>query len=165
MTINPVLAIPDNSPDILALRDDLACYQGELGFPQWHIGEESLPQLAAQINADEWFVVWSHREIVATVRIIYDDPELWPQGGNAGYIHGLMVRRDRMGQGLGSAMLAWAESDIRASDRSLARLDCAMTSLNLRRYYQNRGYLEVGEVHPSTGSPYEPAILLEKSII
>ena len=165
VTITPVPASQQNAQEMLELRDDLAKYQAETGFPQWHVGEVTLAKLVSQIDANEWYVQMSAGRVAATVRIVYDDPELWPEGGDAGYIHGVMVRRDMMGQGLGTSILGWAEARIREAGRSLARLDCAMTSNNLRRYYLNRGYFEVGEVHPPPESAYEPAVLLEKPIV
>ena len=164
MTITPVLATLDNIQEILALRDDLARFQAESGFPQWHVGEVTHSQLSYQIAASEWFVMTDSGQVAAAVRIIDDDPEIWPDGGDAWYIHGLMVRRDGMGQGLGTSLLTWSESRIHESGRSLARLDCAMTALNLRAYYRKRGYIEVGELHPPPESGYEPAVLLEKSL-
>jgi GNAT superfamily N-acetyltransferase len=153
--ISLVPAVVPDAPAIVRLRDNLARFQLERGQPQWSIGEVTVAAMAAQISRQEWFV-WRHHEVIdATCRLLWADDMLWPEGGDAGYIHGLMVRRCRMGEGIGTALLAWAETRIRERGIALARLDCAMTSVTLRRWYASHGYLEVAPVrvpgHPEWG--------------
>jgi protein-tyrosine phosphatase len=164
MNLEPRLADPSQAGAIARLRDDLAEYQAEQGFPQWRPGEITGEQFARQIEAGEWFVLIDAATLTGTVRIIWDDPVIWPEGGEAGHIHGLMVQRSRMGQGIGSHLLSWAEQHIRDQGKPLARLDCAATSQSLRSFYRRRGYIEIGEFRFPPGLPYTAAMRFEKSL-
>lgn len=145
----------EDAASIVRLRDNLARFQAERGEPQWTAGEMSADDVSADIARGEWFVLRDREVIDAACRVLWDDDTLWPEGGDAGYIHGLMVRRCRMGEGIGVALLAWAEDRIRQRGLAIARLDCAMTSVTLRRWYRACGYREVSPIripdHPEWG--------------
>jgi protein-tyrosine phosphatase len=149
---------------IVRLRDDLAAYQAEQGFPQWRFGEVTVEQVTRQIEAGEWYVIADDTGLVGTIRIIWDDPVIWPEGGESGHIHGVMVRRDAMNRGIASRMLAWAEDRIREHGKPVARLDCPLASLPLRAFYRKRGYVEVGEFHFPPGLRYTSGMRFEKAL-
>jgi protein-tyrosine phosphatase len=78
---------------------------------------------------------------VGSVTIVWDDPLIWgAQPEAAGYIHMLMVDRAAGGHGIGRSILAWAEQQIVASGRHVARLDCVENNESLRAYYEAAGY-------------------------
>jgi GNAT superfamily N-acetyltransferase len=147
MNLTPQPAEVSHARAIVDLRDDLAAYQAEQGFPDWRPGEVTVEQVTRQIEAGEWYVIADDIGPVGTIRVIWDDPVTWPEGGEAGHIHGLMVRRDSMNRGIASRLLAWAEDRIREHGKPVARLDSALASLPLRAFYRKRGYVEVGEFH------------------
>lgn len=75
--------------------------------------------------------------------MVWDDL-VGPDDEEAGYVHGLMVHPGRRGTGLGRSLLVWAEDQMRASGRRVARVDCVASNERLRAYYNSLGYAECG---------------------
>ncbi len=74
-------------------------------------------------------------EVVGTISLHWEDPLLWgQQPSNAGYVHGLAVRRAWAGRAIGAQMLAWAAETARAAGKSYLRLDCAADNQALKAY-------------------------------
>ena len=65
--------------------------------------------------------------------------------GDAGYVHGLAIRRDFAGKGLGREFLRWAEDRVAASGKKYLRLDCAAENRALNEYYRRAGFSYRGE--------------------
>ena len=85
--------------------------------------------------------------IVGTLTLTWADPHVWgEQPDDAGYVHGLAIRRDAAGQGIGAAMLAWAGRAVAAAGRPYLRLDCMATNARLRAYYERAGFTQVRDV-------------------
>lgn len=120
-----------------ALREDLTQWQEGAGIAQWSPGETEPSDFLKQVSRQEWHLVRDSDHVVAAVRILDDDPDIWSDSGAApaGYIHGLMVSRDHAGQELGRRVLSAAESMISARGHRLARLDCVTSNDALRSYY------------------------------
>jgi GNAT superfamily N-acetyltransferase len=98
---------------------------------------------------------------VGAFRLAWSDPEVWPNDdGDAGYVHGLIIRNDVRGQGVGARMLAWAAELIRAKTRRWLRLDCDASNPKLCRYYEGQGFVPRG-VLPQR---YHLAARYEKSV-
>lgn len=65
---------------------------------------------------------------------------------------------------LGGWLLVWAETQIIAAGRRLARLDCVAANSRLRRYYTEHGYHEAG--YRSFPNPAWRAVMrFEKQLI
>jgi len=80
-------------------------------------------------------------EPVGTIALLWSDEETWGDvPGAAGYVHGLAVRRDFAGQGLGRALLRWAENRAASSGREHLRLDCVAGNRALNEYYERAGF-------------------------
>ncbi len=78
---------------------------------------------------------------VGTLVLQWSDEETW--GGvadAAGYVHGLAIRREWAGKGLGRALLKWAEDRTAAAGRDYLRLDCAAENRALNAYYARAGF-------------------------
>jgi ribosomal protein S18 acetylase RimI-like enzyme len=86
-------------------------------------------------------------EIVATLTLQWSDEPFWGrQPDDAGYVHRLVVRRDRTGTGLGSELLDWAAGHVRGANRAWLRLDVSPDNLPLRSYYERHGFEYRGDV-------------------
>ena len=59
---------------------------------------------------------------------------------DAGYVHRLVVRRDRAGAGLGATILDWAAQQVRAAGREWLRLDVPADNVALCAYYERLGF-------------------------
>jgi GNAT superfamily N-acetyltransferase len=58
---------------------------------------------------------------------------------------GLRVLRAYAGRGIGRAILRWAEDQVTSRDRIYLRLDCLADNAKLRAYYEDAGFLHIGE--------------------
>jgi ribosomal protein S18 acetylase RimI-like enzyme len=87
------------------------------------------------------------RRSVGTFRLLWSDPDVWPDDdGEAGYVHGVIIRNDVRGQGVGVQMLEWAADLIRAKGRRFIRLDTDASNPKLCRYYERLGFESRGVV-------------------
>lgn len=144
--MTPVPAQPADVDDIHALRRSLEDWMAERAVDQWPRGSLPRERVEAQVAAGEWWVVRDDDGLVATIRLLWSDPDFWGADPTpAAYVHGLMVARRRSGDGLGTALLDWAAASGRASGVGLFRLDCRASNPALRRYYEGQGFAVVGE--------------------
>jgi 8-oxo-dGTP pyrophosphatase MutT (NUDIX family) len=98
------------------------------------------------VSQTEVYVVEVEGTPVATFSLVLDEDKHWgPQEPVAGYVHGLSVRKDFNGRGLGSFILDWCGDKISALDRSVIRLDCAVHNVKLCAYYESLGFIRVGQ--------------------
>lgn len=74
-------------------------------------GEVAPAQVRAQIERGQWWVL-EEDFLVAAVRVLESDPQVWPEPGPepARYVHGLMVDHRAAGRRLGEGLLAWVEA-------------------------------------------------------
>jgi GNAT superfamily N-acetyltransferase len=156
-------AKPHDAPRLLALRDEAARWMQQTGVQQWARGEVSLGEVRAQIAGRQWFILRQSESVVAGLRLLWADEPMWgPRPADAAYVHGLVIDRRRAGDGLGTALLTWAEDRASADGRSFLRLDCVEGNLALRSYYARAGFLQVGR--RDFDGAWHSAVLLEKQL-
>lgn len=131
---------------LVELRDRLARWLTEAGIRQWTAGEFPAERMRALVDTGSVFLDRGPDGApVTAVAVEWADPAIWGDADEeAGYVHLLMVDRRLGGRGVGAAVLAWAEKHIAATGRRLARLDAVTSNRRLRRWYEERGYVEVG---------------------
>ena len=155
-------ATVEEAAAIAALRDAAARWQQQCGIQQWAPGEVTTERVTAQITAGQWHVLCAG-VVVAALRVLEADPEVWGQrGGAALYVHGLVVDRAVSGQGVGSRLLQWVEQRARDAGRQWVRLDCVASNEQLRGYYVRHGFEAVGTKAFENG--WSPVTLLEKRV-
>jgi len=92
--------------------------------------------------------------LAGTLRVLLREPVVWPEAADDGvYVHSLAVRRVWAGQGLGLRLLEWAGNRAVFIDRSYVRLDCVANNEFLRRYYEQAGFAERGEIEARYPEP------------
>ena len=91
-------------------------------------------------------------EIVGTITLEWVDDGVWSdrRSDEACYVHGLATKRAHAGQGIGLALLQWAEERARAAGKSYLRLDCDPGNPALRAYYERAGLTNCGDVDAVT---------------
>ena len=142
----PQPATPADIDDIHALRRSLEDWMAANGTVQWPQGSLPRERIATQVDAGEWHVVRDNLGLVATVRLLWTDPDFWGDDDTpAVYVHGLMVDRRATGHGLGTALLDWAAARGRDAGVDLFRLDCRTTNPVIRAYYERYGFQAVGQ--------------------
>jgi ribosomal protein S18 acetylase RimI-like enzyme len=103
--------------------------------------------------------------LLATLTLDLADEQTWGErgtDGRAGYLHTIVVAPDHIGAGLGRALVRWAEQSIREMGRQLSRLDCSEANEQLRLWYRQQGYEEVGR--KDYGDRWFPVTLLERDL-
>ncbi len=160
----PVPARVGDVRAIVHLRDELARWQQSRGITQWAPGEVGQRQALEQVQRAEWWVLYHGNALAAAVRVLDQDPQIWPDSATAraSYVHGLMVATTSSGQGLGARVLRWVESRAVSQGRERVRLDCVSTNHRLQVYYQRCGYQARGQVTFGPDSAWHPVTRFEK---
>ena len=124
--------------------------------------------LLPALEAGNLYVVPDETCLAATVTLQWTDSMLWGDRGDAGFIHRLGVRRSHAG--MGRSVVEWAAKEVLSRDRHYLCLDCLSTNLRLRRYYEEVGFIMVGEMagpaehaHTMAHGRWQ-AVLYEKSL-
>jgi ribosomal protein S18 acetylase RimI-like enzyme len=98
------------------------------------------------VRHNEVYLVELEGTPVGTFSLVLDADKHWgPQEPIAGYVHGLSVRKDFNGNGLGSFMLDWCGDALGALNRRFVRLDCAVDNAKLCAYYESLGFIRAGQ--------------------
>jgi protein-tyrosine phosphatase len=145
---------------LVALYDEASAWLMARGLRQWPPGMLSVAHERANIQAGhEVYLVWRDAEPAGMLTLQWDDPEMWgEQPSDAGYVHGLCVRRASAGLGVGAALLGWAEQRVAAAERDWLRLDCMARNPALRAYYERLGFTYRGEAEAGWAALYERAV-------
>lgn len=144
--MRPVPAAPQDVDALYRLRRQLEDWLPRMGVDQWLPGEVARSEIAAQVEAGQWFLAaLENLPVAGALCVLWADPQIWGSGVTpAVYVHSLMVDRRMAGRGLGSSLLHWAADEGRRRGLGVLRLDCAESNLVLRDYYRTHGLREVG---------------------
>jgi GNAT superfamily N-acetyltransferase len=133
-------------PVVAALLDEATVWVGERGYEQWPLPFPHA-ELAAAIERGEVYVAELDGEPVATVTLLWDDPQYWPHAApDAAYVHKLAVSRAAAGRRIGEAIVEWADSTAAAAGRDFLRLDCLRDNPGIRTYYERLGFEHRGDL-------------------
>lgn len=121
---------------------EAALWLRERGMVLWAPHEVSASRVAPDVQAGFFFLAWSGRTAVGTMRLTPSDPVFWPEAaqGEALYLHRLAVRRAVAGGLVSSGMLRWAVGHAAACGARSLRLDCEASRSSLRRVYERFGF-------------------------
>jgi GNAT superfamily N-acetyltransferase len=147
----------DELPIVLDILDDAAAWLRKQGIDQWpgsFSGDDTwrIDRIRSYIeNGCTYLVENEAGEASATFSLTRGaDPQFahgWPDGPDSGgYVFRMAVRRKSAGQNIGSKILSWAGDEVRRWGRPWLRLDAHRQNLALQRYYEQRGFVKVGEV-------------------
>jgi GNAT superfamily N-acetyltransferase len=145
-------------PEVLGLFDDAVAWlnaRGDTG--QWRTtpfsaSPRSQPRFMGWIDAGALFVARQAGRVVGTVALAEQPPtyaaHFWPAfPATAYYLEAFTTARDRAGEEIGSALLAWAEDYARQQGKETIWLDCWADSPGLVAYYRRAGYTPVDTFH------------------
>jgi ribosomal protein S18 acetylase RimI-like enzyme len=145
-----VQATPPDLSRYIDLLEELADWLHSRGIDQWPRGRarSSPAYYGASIDKEEVHLAFDGDELAGALRLLMSDPIVWPEFAEADavYVYNLAVRRAWTGRGLGRHLLDWAEQQAAALGRRYVRLDCFPGNTFLRRYYEDAGFIERGEV-------------------
>jgi len=147
-----VQAHPDDLATIISIVEEAAHWLHRRGITgQWPL---TFPPeyLAPHVAKGDYYLVLLGDQPVGTCMLLWADPEVWGDVPNdAGYVHGLAIRRSVGGRGVGRAMLRWAEQTAAAAGKRYLRLDCWGENHELRRYYERAGFASRGVIDTGGG--------------
>ena len=149
-----VPATPSDVDMVIDLLEEGARWLQAMGIEQWPVGVFSALHdlLTKHVAVGEVFLGVQADFVVATIRLQWSDHEMWPEDeGEAGYVHGLAVRRAWAGRGIGRRMLRWAEATVKQEGKRYLRLDCVAHNERLVRYYLEAGFEPRGQVESHWG--------------
>ncbi|HEX6819757.1 MAG TPA: GNAT family N-acetyltransferase [Ktedonobacterales bacterium] len=155
-----VQARPADLDDALAIDTSAYEWRTSIGFPGG-VAPRPLSELfAASIGRHEMYLARRDDRPAGKLSLQWEDA-LWQDvPGKAGYVHGLATHRDFAGQGIGLALLEWAERKVAAAGGEYLRLDCDAENPKLRAYYERAGFTHRGNV----ALPHRIASRYEKRI-
>ncbi len=166
--LNPRRADESDLATLVRLRDDAARWmlgQGITG--QWRPGELDADHFRRVMADGEVWIAELDGRAVGAWELWWADEAAWgPRPPEAGYVHRLMVDRDRAEPGTGRRLLRAAEQRVAEVGRTYARLDCVAGNARLNAYYVANGYRVVGHKagKPQPGGEPKPFTLLEKPL-
>ena len=81
------------------------------GIDRWEPVSFSRRRIADRIGHGEMYLARSAGQNFGTFALQWSDEEVWGAvPGDAGYVHGLAIRRDFAGRGLGLELLRWVKN-------------------------------------------------------
>ena len=158
-------ARPEELPIVMGILDECAAWLHSRGIAQWVLPQppHEWERMRVQIGLGHVFLarLVADRSLVGTLRIEWEDTELWPYdplGG--GYVHSLAIRNHARGQRVGESLLQWAQAQIAARGRKYIRLDCWAENSQLCRYYESLGFRRCGHFQRGAwrGALYEKEV-------
>jgi GNAT superfamily N-acetyltransferase len=125
---------------VAALLDEATVWAGERGYEQWPLPFPH-DEIAAAVERGEVYVAELGGNAVATVTLLWDDPQYWPDARpDAAYVHKLAVSRACSGRRIGQAIVEWADRTAASAGRDFLRLDCLRDNPGIRAYYERLGF-------------------------
>jgi GNAT superfamily N-acetyltransferase len=149
------LAQQDDIDGILAIWAEADEWMRQRGIEP---GQPPMPLrdiVTNRIKSGACYVVWKDgppSKIVGTITLEWIDDGVWSDrtADDACYVHGLATERASAGQGIGVALLRWAEEMARTAGKSYVRLDCDGNNPALHAYYERAGLTRCGHVQLPT---------------
>ncbi|MET2983899.1 GNAT family N-acetyltransferase [Aureibaculum conchae] len=93
-----------------------------------------------------YFIENDAHEVMGMVRIMEEDLTYWGKmNDKAKYIHSLVIDEKFSGNQLGTEVVIKIERGAKKNDFDYLRLDCDSTNLKLCAYYENQGFVNVGQ--------------------
>jgi ribosomal protein S18 acetylase RimI-like enzyme len=129
--------------EVVALLSEASAWLRARGIEHW---PDPYPAdwVEPSIRRGETCLARRDGDVVGTITLRWDDPAFWgDQPPVAGYVHGIVVRREFAG--LGPQLLDWADEQVHSAGRELLRLDCRTDNTKLRRYYEGHGFVHRGD--------------------
>lgn len=121
------------------------------GIKQWNYWQDPPPEKVKWVeegfsNDEFYFIENNNGELMGMVRILEKDLTYWGKmNDKSKYVHSLIVDEKFSGNSLGSLVIKKIERDAKAQNFDYLRLDCDSTNGKLCTYYENQGFIKVGQ--------------------
>ena len=126
---------------VVSTLEEAARWMVHQGIEGWTPDGFSRERIAVLIESGEMYLAVLDGRPAGTFALQWYDTETWGHvPDDAGYIHGLAIRREFAGAGLGRELLRRAEQMVSRSEREYLRLDCVAGNADLNEYYRGAGF-------------------------
>jgi len=126
---------------VLSMLEGAARWMVRQGVEGWTPNSFSRRRIADLIEGGEMYLAVLDGQPVGTFALQWSDRETWGNvPDDAGYVHGLAIRREFAGLGLGRELLRRAERMVYRAKRAYLRLDCVADNEALNAYYLRAGF-------------------------
>ncbi len=135
-------ALPAEAATVAAVLTEAAQWLAEAGRPLWSATDIGLDTVRRGTDAGRYFIARQDGDVAGVVRLDLEDPYFWPEveAGSSLFVHKLAVRRAHAGQGVATALLAFAREHAGSLGRPCLRLDCVADRAPLRALYERFGF-------------------------
>ena len=141
----------DDIAGIIELFEEAAVWLESKNLFQWpiRVAPRFWSFLREKVRDGEVFVVrGGNGRLLAHIRFDYHPNKVWCDNpANTAYVRGLVIANEVRGQGMGTALLDWAQGYVRQRGFARLRLDCLAENGRLRQYYRDYGFTYVGQSH------------------
>jgi ribosomal protein S18 acetylase RimI-like enzyme len=161
------LATPSDVATFAEIHEEVVNWLWARGIHQWQPETFPVKWVEDAIARGEVYMACENSTVIGAVMLQETDPDTWGEASladAAGYIHGLRVRRSVAGRSVGRVLIAWAERELAAHGKRLARLDCWAANDALCAYYERAGYRRVRTRTFADGPEPFVAALFEKAL-
>lgn len=134
--------------DVMSLIKKRIRWMDEQGIRQWNVTDylETYPitYYQEQQKSGNLYVLCNSAEKIIGAVVLFDEDNRWADSENVSalYIHNLVTTPDV--SGAGEFIIKEVERIAVDSKKKKVRLDCAADNWFLNRYYETRGYKQVG---------------------
>ena len=130
---------------VVSMLEEAARWMIRQEIEGWTPDGFSRERIAVLIESGEIYLAVLDGWFAGTFTLQWSDRETWGDvPDDAGYVHGLAIRREFAGKGLGREMLRRAEQMVSRSEREYLRLDCVADNMPLNEYYRRAGFAHRG---------------------
>ena len=130
---------------VVSMLEEAARWMIQREIEGWTPDGFSRERIAVLIESGEIYLAVLDGWLAGTFTLQWADRETWGDVlDDAGYVHGLAIRREFAGKGLGREMLRRAEQMVSRSEREYLRLDCVADNMPLNEYYRRAGFAHRG---------------------
>ena len=160
----------DIDPIMDIIRETVALLQAE-GNPQWDETYPARSDFLADIAAEELYVYEHEDKVCGVICLNTREPEeyapvQWSRPGPALVIHRFAVASWTRRQGIGTAILQFADRLAAQQGLNCVKTDTYSLNPNMNRLFQRNGFHKVGEIDfkdkPRKFNCYEKCIIEEK---
>jgi ribosomal protein S18 acetylase RimI-like enzyme len=130
---------------VVSMLEEAARWMVRRGIEGWTPDGFSRERIAFLIGSGEIYLAVLDGRPAGTFALQWSDRETWGDvPDDAGYVHGLAIRREFAGKGLGWEMLRRAAQMVSLSEREYLRLDCVADNEAMNEYYRRAGFTRRG---------------------
>ncbi|MGB5236651.1 MAG: GNAT family N-acetyltransferase [Flavobacteriaceae bacterium] len=147
-------------PEIIELTKACAHHMTEEGISQWNEHYPSEQAFVRDISRDELYAFEIDGKVIGVIAVTtlideeYVSVQWLTQTGNNLYIHRLAVHPRLQGRGYAQQLMSFAEELAIDNNCESIRLDTFSKNFRNQRFYEQRGYVKLGDIFFPKQSEY-----------